>query len=283
MSTLILGSTGYIGKRFVENLEDNETLSHENISVQSLLNRFTSTQFDTIINCAGYVGRPSVDAVEEHKEEAVYGNIVIPSILVEFANIVKNIKILHVSTGCSYESVNDEVFTEEAPPNLDWVSSKDCNFYAGTKSMSEKIVARCPEHYICRLRMPFDEEASERNYLSKMMKYDKLLSRENSLSHRGDFVKASLQLLEKTAPFGIYNVVNSGAINAKHVCRLIQKHLPDASGQFEFFDNEDQFYKETGCFKRSNCILSNQKLLDAGIEMRTTEEAIIDSLKNWKD
>ena len=122
MSTLILGSTGYIGKKFVENVEDNETLSHENVSVQTLLNRFASTQFDTIINCAGYVGKPSVDAVEAHKEEAVHGNIVIPSILVEFANIVKSIKILHISTGCSYESVNDEVFTEEDAPNLDCIS-----------------------------------------------------------------------------------------------------------------------------------------------------------------
>tara|TARA_R100000008_G_C3582873_1_gene169847 strand:- start:1837 stop:2688 length:852 start_codon:yes stop_codon:yes gene_type:complete len=281
MSTLILGSSGYIGKKFAENIENSETMGHENVSVQNLLNRFCSTQFDTIINCAGYVGRPSVDAVEKNKEEAVHGNIVIPSILVEFINIIKSVKLIHISTGCSYESVNGEVFTEEDAPNLDWSSDTQCNFYAGTKSMAEKIIQRSPEHYICRLRMPFDEEDSDRNYLSKLRNYEKLFSKENSLSHRTDFVKACLSLLEKEAPFGIYNVVNSGHITARRVCELFDEYLPSSSA-FQFFDDEDQFYKETGCMKRSNCILSNQKLLDAGVEMRSVEEAIIDSLKNWK-
>ena len=78
-------------------LEEFETLSHQDISVQTLLNMWTSTQFELIINCAGYVGRPNVDEVENHKEEAVHGNIIIPSILSEFVNIVKSVKILHVS------------------------------------------------------------------------------------------------------------------------------------------------------------------------------------------
>ena len=98
MSTLLIGSTGYIGKIFADKLDNHEALSYKDVSVQSLLNKFTSMQFDNIINCAGFIGRPSVDAVEEHKEEAIHGNIILPSVLVEFANIIKNVKILHVST-----------------------------------------------------------------------------------------------------------------------------------------------------------------------------------------
>ena len=183
---------------------------------------------------------------------------------------------------CCYESPNNEEFTEEDAPNLDWSSSWGCNFYAGTKSMAEKMIARSPEHYICRLRMPFDEEDGDRNYLSKIMKYDVLLSRENSLTHRDDFVKACLGLCEKGADFGIYNLVNTGSVNARKVCELIKKHIPSKGREFKFFDSDEEFYAETGCVKRSNCILSNQKLLDAGVEMRSVEEAITDSLQNWK-
>jgi len=280
-SMLLLGSTGYIGSKFGEKLGTFHGLPHGEVNVQSLLNLWTGTQFKTIINCAGYVGRPNVDAVEKNKEDAVYGNIVLPSVLVEFANIVKDVTILHVSTGCVYTDNGQHLhYTEEDPPNLDWNSVDPCSFYGGTKSMAEKIIARFPQHYICRLRMPFDEEGGERNYLSKLMKYNILLSRPNSITHRGDFIKACLAMLKKKVEFGIYNVVNTGAITAKQTCRLINKYF--SPKEFDFFKNEEEFYTNTGCGPRSNCILSNQKLLDAGIKMRKAKTAIEHSLKNWR-
>jgi len=279
---LLLGSSGYIGSKFAEKLETFHSLPHEEVNVQNLLNLWTGTQFQTIINCAGYVGRPSVDAVEKNKEDAVYGNIVLPSVLVEFTNIVKDVTILHVSTGCCYTDNGQHIhYTEEDPPNLDWNSVDPCSFYGGTKSMAEKIIARSPQHYICRLRMPFDEERGERNYLSKLMQYDTLLSCPNSITHRGDFVKACLAMLKKEVEFGIYNVVNTGAITAEQTCRLINKYITPPK-KFNFFKDEEGFYANTGCGPRSNCILSNQKLVDAGIKMRKVKTAIEHSLKNWK-
>ena len=283
MKTLLLGSTGYIGTAFANKLDNHEVMTHKNVNVQNLLNKFVSTQFDTIINCAGFVGRPNVDAVESNKEEAVYGNIVLPSVLVEFANIIKSVKILHISTGCCFNS--SDPLTEEAEPNLDWNSEDACNFYAGTKSMSEKVIGRFPQHYICRLRMPFDEENNDRNLISKLIKYDKVLSLNNSLTHRKDFVDACLSLLSTDAKFGTYNIVNSGHTNNEEICKLITQHLPNIGKSFDdykFFTNIVDFLNDVGCGPRSNCILSNQKLLDTGFKMRSVQDAIIDSLKNWR-
>jgi dTDP-4-dehydrorhamnose reductase len=285
MKILLLGSTGYAGSKFKEALQSKEwmfdTMPYAEVSVQSLLNKFMGTQFDAIINCAGYVGRPNVDAVENNREEAVQGNVLLPNILVEFGNIIKAVKILHISTGCCYESKDGEIFTEEDKPNLDWDSNTNCSFYAGTKSLGEKVIARFPQHYICRLRMPFDEKDSDRNYLSKLMSYDTLLSKSNSLSHLGDFVDACLQLLEKKCAFGIYNIVNTGPVTAKEVCSMLNEY-DNFKKDFKFFDDEEDFYSRTGCNKRSNCILSNEKLLDAGVKMRLTTEAIKYSLDNWR-
>tara|TARA_Y100000004_G_scaffold97408_2_gene109025 strand:+ start:754 stop:1605 length:852 start_codon:yes stop_codon:yes gene_type:complete len=283
MSTLLIGSTGYIGKIFADKLDNHEALSYKDVSVQSLLNKFTSMQFDNIINCAGFVGRPSVDAVENHKEEAVHGNIILPSILVEFGNIIKNVKILHVSTGCCFDST--EPLDESVSPNLDWNSKSKCNFYAGTKSMSEKIVARFPQHYICRLRMPFDNKDGDRNLISKLLKYENVLSVKNSLTHRGEFVDACLHLLENECEYGIYNIVNSGAITSQRIIELASKYAPslvENTPVKRFYENIDEFYKKVNCGPRSNCILSNKKILDAGFEMRGVEDALIDSLKNWQ-
>jgi len=287
MKLLLLGSNGYMGQKFMSYLQDDhtiETLDHEKVSVQNLLNLFTGAAangapFDAIINSAGYVGRPTVDAVEKNKEEAVQANVLLPHTLVEFANIVKAVTILHISTGCCYESAEGQVFTEEDEPNLDWASG-ECSFYAGTKSLSEKVIRRFPPHYICRLRMPFDNEDGDRNYLSKLIKYDKLLSIKNSLSHTGDFVKACAQLIEKKSAFGTYNIVNSDYVDAIEVCKLI-KEYKITDKEFNFFEDEKEFYAATGAVKRSNCCLSNEKLSEAGINMRPVQDAIRDSLENW--
>ena len=279
---LLLGASGYIGKVFKEKLpEDNfVTMKHEDISVSNLLNETCKNRFDTIINCCGYVGRPNVDVVERHKEEAVYGNIIIPDILVQFANIVKEITILHISSGCIFRGDENQVFSETDSPNLDWNSQSSCSFYGGSKSMSEKIISRYPNHYICRLRMPFDHEENERNYLSKLLKYDKLLSLPNSLSHRYDFVDACIQLLEKECEFGTYNITNTGFITAKEICEIFRNEF-DFKNDFKFYDDIEDFLISTGCYPRSNCVLSNDKLTKAGIKMRGIREAITESISNY--
>ena len=52
--------------------------------------------------------------------------------------------------------------------------------------------------------------------------------------------------------------------------------------EFNFFEDEKEFYATTGAVKRSNCCLSNEKLSEAGINMRPVQDAIVDSLKNWQ-
>ena len=279
MKPLLLGSTGYIGQKFAQKINCVK-MKHQDVSVRNLLRLWVQTSFDTIINCAGVVGRPNVDAVEKRKEDAVNGNVVLPAILAQFANLQKDMKILHVSTGCCYESNQGQVFTEDDEPNLDWNGKQTCSFYSGSKSLAEKWIQSYEKHYICRLRMPFDHQDGERNYLSKLMQYNKLLSSSNSLSHREDFVNCCLKLLEVKANYGTYNVVNTGFINAKVICNYINSYT-NIKKDFKFFEDLEEFYFETKSAPRSNCMLSNKKLLDAGVNIRNVDEAIIDSLKNW--
>ena len=133
--------------------------------------------------------------------------------------------------------------------------------------------------------MPFDNEDSDRNLISKLLKYENLLSVKNSLTHRGEFVDACLHLLENECEYGIYNIVNSGAITSQRIIELASKYAPslvENTPVKRFYENIDEFYKKVNCGPRSNCILSNKKILDAGFEMRGVEDALIDSLKNWQ-
>ncbi|HXR03811.1 MAG TPA: dTDP-4-dehydrorhamnose reductase, partial [Verrucomicrobiae bacterium] len=137
------------------------------------------------------------------------------------------------------------------------------------------------QSYRWRLRIPFDEFDSARNYLSKMQRYPKAYDNVNSISHRMDFVKACLDLWERRAPFGIYNVTNPGFVTTRQVIALIQKILKPAK-RFEFWANDEEFYRVAVKTPRSNCVLDVSRLLSTGVKLRPVVEALEDSLRNWK-
>jgi len=62
---------------------------------------------------------------------------------------------------------------------------------------------------------------------------------------------------------------------------LIEKHLRPAR-KFEFWANDDEFYRQAAKTPRSNCVLDVSKLVATGVRLRPVEEALEDSLKNWR-
>ncbi|MGB8369886.1 MAG: hypothetical protein ACLPYZ_17310 [Limisphaerales bacterium] len=103
----------------------------------------------------------------------------------------------------------------------------------------------------------------------------------NSISHRGDYVRACLDLWERRAPFGIYNITNPGFITTRHVVGLIQEILRPVR-DFEFWQDDGEFYRVGAKVPRSNCVLDVSKLLAAGVKIRPIQEALEDSLRNWE-
>jgi dTDP-4-dehydrorhamnose reductase len=114
-----------------------------------------------------------------------------------------------------------------------------------------------------------------------MLNYKKLLDAENSISNKQEFVNACIETLTKKVPYGTYNVVNTGHITTKEVVELMTKTIAK-DRTFEFFDNEEQFYNTAAKTPRSNCVMSNQKLIDAGIKMSSVYDSLDYCLNNWK-
>ena len=63
--------------------------------------------------------------------------------------------------------------------------------------------------------------------------------------------------------------------------QLIKKHLTPGR-KFEFWASDEEFYKVAAKTPRSNCVMDVSKLLAAGVKIRGVEEALEQSLKNWK-
>jgi len=286
---LLLGSSGYIGKEFNKQLFQNNipvricSIPTKELTYTYLELLHTASKLTGIINCAGYTGKPNVDACENDKHNTIYGNVVVPELLSLFCRN-HGLKFGHVSSGCIYTGrrPDGQPFTEVDRPNFSF-EQNNCSFYSGTKALAEDVIRQnWGNHYIWRLRIPFEEVHNPRNYLSKMLNYKKLLDAENSISNKYDFVKACVQSWSKNIPYGTYNVTNTGFVTTKQVIEKMQKTIAKDK-VFEFFDNEEDFYKTSAKTPRSNCVMSNKKLLSYGISMRTVDEALDDCLNNWRE
>ncbi len=279
---VILGKKGYIAEAIIKELTS-RNLSHVAWSRSDVdYTNYTELQYHLyilgedlhIINCAGYVGKPNVDACELEKADCIQGNILLPSMLAQLC-YEKEYGFTHISSGCIYGGY-DKHFTEDDPSNFDFQNG---SFYSGTKSLAEKVVKENnPNAYIFRLRIPFDEHASPRNYITKLLSYDKLLNLKNSLSHRADFAKYSIELIEKKAPKGIFNITNKGFIDAKGVIELIKKYNL-SNKDFKFFDDIESFSKETVA-PRSNCILDTSKI-EQYVDIRTAQDALEEAISKY--
>lgn len=259
-----------------------------------------------LINAAGYAGKPNVDACEQARAETLLGNTLLPQTIAH-ACAVEKVPWGHVSSGCIYtgakvvrggteiverDLMQPEIragidagtlavrgFKEEDEPNFSF-RSPPCSFYSGTKALAEETIRGVGENYLWRLRIPFDHEDHPKNYLTKLQKYSRVYDNFNSLSHRHDFVSACLDLWERRAPFGTYNITNPGFVSARAVVAAIQRIMKPTRA-FEFWASDEEFYAKAAAAPRSNCILDVTKLLGAGVRMRSVDEAISDSLTRW--
>jgi dTDP-4-dehydrorhamnose reductase len=234
-----------------------------------------------VINAAGYTGKPNVDACELHKHECLFGNAVLPGIVAE-ACADAGVPWGHVSSGCIFTGARPDGsgFTEEDTPNFTF-RTNNCSFYSGTKALGEEVLAGKPQVYIWRLRIPFDNIDSPRNYLTKLLRYQRLLEATNSISQLEEFCAATFACWEKRVPFGIYNVTNPGKVTTREVVDLI-KRAGVSQKNFEFFKDESDFMQKAAKTPRSNCVMDSGKLERAGIRMTEVHEAVMRDLRNWK-
>ena len=311
---VLLGASGYVGQAFAQTLRERDrtfkVLSRKDVDYSrsdELLRFLQAERPEFLINAAGYTGKPNVDGCEIARADTLQGNTLLPQTIAEACAATRT-PWGHISSGCIYtgakivengatrvekdmtrpelrklvETAPDKVrgFTEIDPPNFSF-RDPPCSFYSGTKALGEEAIAGQGEAYVWRLRIPFDQFDNARNYLSKVQRYSKVYDNVNSISHRFDFARACVDLWERRAPFGIYNVTNPGFVTTRHVVQLIEKILkPDR--RFQFWESDEEFYRVAAKTPRSNCVMDISKLLAAGVKIRPVEEALEHSLKNWK-
>lgn len=311
---LLLGASGYIGRAF-----SGELVRRRIPFVPLSRIALDYTQFDLLfeyvrklrptflINAAGYAGKPNMDACEKERMATVLANTILPQTIAR-ACLATNTPWGHVSSGCIYSGakiIEDEGlrvvtnlnapevrrlfdahperffgFTEFEEPNFSF-RRLPCSFYSGTKAMAEEVLRDFAHCFIWRPGVLFGDADEPCNLLSEVRRYPKVFDHVTPLSHVDDFARACLDLWERRAPFGTYNMTNPGAVSTRQVAQMMQRilKLPRA---WCFWEDAEEFYREPGRAQRSSCILDVSKLLRTGVKMRPVKGALAAALGGWQ-
>jgi len=219
-----------------------------------------------VINAAAFIPTPSVDACKDHPMENIQGNVMLPAAIAHACR-EQDVPLMQISTGCLFDEQRE--YTEEDTPTRGW--NGYCGAYVGAKLMAEKAVLENPESYVLRIRLPFDEVDSPRNYLSKIAGYIGVWDQTNSLTHRGDFAAAAIYLWRIGAPFGVYHMTNPGHVSTRQVLMAMR-----SAGIIDRCPEIVEAHENRGGK------LSTDKLRKAGVIMRPVEEAVRESINNWR-
>jgi dTDP-4-dehydrorhamnose reductase len=220
----------------------------------------------TVINCSGYTGVPNVDACEDNKELCYNYNVLYPLNVVKICNAF-SIPVIHIGSGCIYSGYDKE-YTEEDVPNFGMFSNES-SYYSKCKHVFETF-AKGYKCYVLRIRIPFTDTLTRKNYFSKLLNYDTLINELNSVTSLNDFDEFIVRFIAARPDYGIYNVVNPEPIKAEEVVWLLDKNgLKNPNWKFISLDELNTKAN------RSNCVLSTDKLKRFGLELPNTRDSLV--------
>lgn len=277
MNVLILGG-GYIGNHVFNSLSKiHNTLQVVQRDVDYTCNNkypgskdFKSflhdNRIDVAVNCSGYTGSPNVDACEKNKPICWEYNVLAPQRTIHILNLFR-IPVIHISSGCIYQGANN--YTEQDEPNFG-LYSNNSSFYSKSKHAGE-LALKDTHTFLFRIRMPFCNELVDKNILRKYLKYEKLISRKNSLTSVYDLCGAVEHFCvhRNVIEPGIYNIVNKGSLDAEEVIYYLRQ---SGMSRRDWRVVEEDALELVA--KRSNCTLSGDKLTAAGFNMPHVTESL---------
>lgn len=283
----LLGGTGYIGQAIQRHLA-RHAIAHRVVRRSELdyadpallLAALRADRVTFLVNASGFTGKPNVDACEHQKAECLFGNAVLPARIAE-ACASARVPWGHLSSGCIYQGARPDGsgFTELDAPNFSFRAGP-CSFYSGTKALGEEVLAGYPDVYLWRIRIPFDHIESPRNYITKLVRYARLLDARNSLTHLSEFAPAALAFARLRPEPGLYNFTNPGSVTTREVAALI-KAAGVSDKNYDYFADEAEFMRVAAATPRSNCVLDSAKLAAAGIVLSPVHDALRSALANW--
>jgi len=239
---LVYGKNGWIGGMLIELLKkQGKTFHLGNVRLEnreSLAAEMDSIKPTHVLNAAGVTGMPNVDWCETHQPEAIRSNILGTLNAADLCH-ERGIHMTLYATGCIYEYDEEhplgsgKTFKEDEKPNFTG------SFYSKTKGYLDEILKSYIDHVcVLRLRMPISDDLSARNFITKIVKYERIVNIPNSMTCLTELLPISLTLAERKIT-GIFNFCQPGAISHNE-CLDLYKEIVDPDYWYVNFTLEEQ-------------------------------------------
>ena len=292
MRIIVYGSNGWIGNQFITILENNKidfikgkSRIDNNDSLLQEIYEINPTHIVSFIGRThGIIGDKkytTIDYLEQEGKltENVRDNLYSPLLL---AHICKEKKIhyTYLGTGCIFKyDINHpfgqekDGFTEDELPNFFGSS------YSIVKGFTDRIFHLYKDTALnLRIRMPITGEENPRNFITKIVTYEKVCSVPNSMTVLPELLPKVLDMMKKQIT-GTINLTNPGLISHNEIFEMY-KEIVDPSFKWKNFSQEEQ--RKILAADRSNNYLDTSVLENLYPDIKNIKDSVKNCLYEYK-
>jgi len=282
MRILVVGAAGHLGSAIVRHVAafaDVTATTRADLDVRdhrAVEATVTRVSPDVVINCSAYT---DVDRAEDEPAEALEVNAFAVKRLAAAARAA-GAAFVHYSTDFVFDGTADRPYTEEDEPN-------PRSTYACSKLIGEWFAREAGRHYVLRVESVFGSLAlassPRRTSVDRIL--DAILEgrearvfvdRTVSPSYSADVARATLELLERRAPDGLYHCVSSGSCTWEALAREAARQLNIEPRLAPVRMADARLRAERPRY----CALANARLVGAGVAMPSWQDALARYLRD---
>lgn len=272
--TLVLGASGQLGRAMRRAYEGNEHVDFLDRIAFDLANEEHHAnvdwpQYDTVVNAGAYT---KVDEAEtaSGRVEAWASNVDGVSKLAKICS-QHDLTLVHVSS--------DYVFDGTKTGYLETDQLSPLGVYGQTKAAGEAVVATVPRHFIIRTSWVIGDGhnfvRTMASLASKGINPSVVDDQIGRLTFTQDLAEGIRHLLKNRAPYGVYNLSNSGTAQswadvAKKVFSRLDRDPKSVTG----VSTQTYFANKEAAPRPLNSVLDLSKVESTGFKVRTQDEAL---------
>jgi len=290
MNILIYGGNGWIGTQIIQYMTKNNIKyvagnaradNYDGIE-QEIKNTKPTHILSVLGRTHGYHKGKKINTIDYLENdgklrENINDNLYSPLVLARLSELYK-IHFVYIGTGCIFEYDSLHLFGEKTNgfTELD-VPNFFGSSYSVVKGFTDNIMKLFPNTLNLRVRMPVTNENNPRNFITKIISYEKICSIPNSITVLPVMIPVLIKMMEQNVK-GTYNFTSPGLITHNEILEMYRE-IVDNNFTWKNFTIEEQ--NNILQSKRSNNYLDTTKL-ENFCEIANVKDSVRWCLNNWK-
>jgi len=291
MKVLIYGAEGWIGNQVVELLKPIHEVVKGNVRAEDYKELEEEIIKVNPTHVMSFIGRThgkigdkeytTIDYLEQKGKirENVRDNLYSPLVLAIICSTL-DIHFTYMGTGCIFEydethpfGKPENGFTEEDTPNFFGSG------YSVVKGYTDKLMHLFEDKVLnVRIRMPITSDYNSRNFITKIINYEKICSVPNSMTFLPELLPLMIDMADKKIT-GTINLTNPGLISHNEILEMY-KEIVDNNFTWKNFTIEEQ--NEILAAGRSNNYLDTSRLEKLYPQVKNIKDAVRKCLEGMK-